>query len=570
LEPGGFSPVGMRCYAYGYRSAEVLPQPTIVPCASYALSRVSFRERKRQPVRISLGPHFKNAACPVPDYKHSLSQCEGTVKRIGAVMPVIDPVYLDEFRSFVKTYLPIFFPDLPFSPDHSFDWESYIVNTNYDLKRRENLTKTYNKPYNENGKALNCKGFTKDEPYEIEYKPFRGIMSRSDDYKTRVGPFFQDFDKRVFATKHFIKKIPVSERPKWLTEKFMMMFEVFCTDYSSFEATFCKELLEVEFEIYDYALQSHSMRKYYHDLFMEGIAGMNHIVYEDFVVTVEARRMSGEMNTSSGNGIMNFFMSLFTLYKRGNSMDMPKVFEGDDGVNAVDNCFPTVDDYARLGANIKIEIPENPTEASFCGQICDPVSQQLVTDPIFCLMTLGWTTKQYLKASPIKLQTLLRCKSLSMLYEYPACPIVRSLALYGIRVTQHITDDKLLDTINRMQLTSSWYKDQYLKMMSEKHTIVYNQEPSQRTRHLVFRKYNITFETQKKIENYFDNKNDFEPIDLPILYPHIPKTYFDYYSQYCIFIKNVDTFSYVNFPKRPYYLWKDCNTPFIVDKVTPY
>jgi hypothetical protein len=497
-----------------------------------------------------------NVALPVPEISHSPSQVEGVVKRIACRMPPINRAKLRRLKRFTEKFLETHFKGNQFTCDENFEFEEFIVNTPYTQSRKQNLTETHSKPFNYDGKGYNVNGFTKNENYP-EYKHFRGIMSRSDDYKTRVGPFFRKFDKILFSKKMFIKKIPVTDRPEWLSEKFRFAREIYCTDFTSFEATFGKELMKIELFIYSWLLRHNPNHDRLMHLIRKGIASNNKIKYRQFLFTILCRRMSGEMNTSGGNGVMNLILTYFICYERGNPLDLESAFEGDDGCIEINSIHqqPTSQDYADLGANIKIDKPDSPSEASFCGLVYDVQAKDNVTDPIESLMSFGWTTDQYVNASANKLNALLRSKSLSMLYEYPACPILKNLANYGMRVTTHI-DDEYLENVMKKNVDSVYYKEQWKNAHENyRHNKLIDKPIHMNTRYLVQKRYNIPITLQLKIEKYLDGLNSIQVLHIPELYPLIHPDCFDYFSKYSVVTHEPSKFIYVNYPKRKYKIY---------------
>lgn len=507
-------------------------------------------------MRVSLGCNLDNACLPVPEISHSPSQIEGVVKRIACRMPIPNRAKIRRLKRFTIKFLEMHFANEQFSAEENFEFDEFIVNTPYTQARKENLTKTHSKPFNYDGKGYNVLGFTKDENYP-EYKHFRGIMSRSDDYKTRVGPYFRKFDKILFSKKSFIKKIPVTERAEWLSKKFEFAREIYCTDFTSFEATFGPLLMEIELSIHAWFLKYNPNKEKIMNLLRKGIASMNKIKYSQFLFTIFCRRMSGEMNTSGGNGVMNLIMTYFICHERGNPLDLSTAFEGDDGCIEINSIHtqPTPNDYAELGANIKIDKPDSPSEASFCGLVYDVQAKDNVTDPIEALMSFGWTTQQYTCASKNKLLALLRSKSLSMLYEYPACPILKSLASYGMRMTTKIDDDYLESVMNK-NIDSIYYKEQWKNAHSNyKHNKLIDKPIHMNTRYLVQKRYFIPISLQLKIESYIDSLDSLQPLHIPELYPLINKDCFHYYSNYSVQTHQPDKFIYINYPKRKYKIY---------------
>jgi hypothetical protein len=140
--------------------------------------------------------------------------------------------------------------------------------------------------------------------------------------------------------------------------------------------------------------------------------------------------MSGDMNTSLGNGFANFMLSLFLVTRKGGEMD--GVFEGDDGL-----FYSTVElsgsDYEKIGFTIKIEELNDPCTASFCGMIFSE-SGEIIRDPRKFLQGFAWTSA-CIHGGPTIMKELLRAKSLSAVHETPNCPIVGVLARRGLALT---------------------------------------------------------------------------------------------------------------------------------------
>lgn len=499
-----------------------------------------------------MGCHLLGGAAPVPDKKHTLSQIEGAVKRLAARMPDPDRAKIRRLKRFVERWLNKNMSDLRFGQDEDFEWEDYIDNTNYSLKRRENLTATHAENFNP-VKGYNIKGFTKDEAYYPEIKHFRGIHTRADDYKTRIGPFFQKFGRKIFSTKYFIKKIPVSERAKFLEDRFRDKPNLFCTDFSSFEATFGPLLMRIELYVYSWFLKYNKHHDRIMHLLRSGLCGQNRIVFKNFMYVIWARRQSGEMNTSEGNGIMNLLMTFFLLEEEGNK-EYDGIFEGDDSIITVATARPSARAYSELGANIKIDVPDNLSTASFCGLIFDEEILDNVCDPLDTLMSFGWTTEQYTNASKTKLRSLLLAKSLSLLYQYPGCPILRSLGLYGLRMSNGIDKDYMLRIIEKMKMCG-WDRNMYAEGFKfYRHEAILAKTVNLRTRLVTEQKFGIPVEIQIQCEKYLDSKNDLSPLDMPWMDPFIHRDCRLYYDNYVVTVDDYN-FVYTNLAKRKYKIW---------------
>ena len=156
------------------------------------------------------------------------------------------------------------------------------------------------------------------------------------------------------------------------------------------------------------------------------------------------------MNTSLGNGFSNLMFMAFVCEKLG--LNCNGVVEGDDGLFAFNGNTPSASDFTKYGFNIKLDVHSEISTASFCGNVFDPEDRQIMTCPYDVLSTFGWTTNKYAKSSDKTLKALLRSKSLSLAYQYPGCPILSSLAQYGLRVTKGYNVEKVVYSRN----TSLW------------------------------------------------------------------------------------------------------------------
>jgi len=268
------------------------------------------------------------------------------------------------------------------------------------------------------------------------------------------------------------------------------------------------------------------------------------------------------MNTSEGNGLMNMFMTFFLLEEAGN-FEYGGYFEGDDGVcwyTSVDYSSaqpPTTLQYEAIGAKIKIMIPPEPTLESFCGLIFDPVVLDNVTDPLECLMSFGYTTRQYEFACESKRLALLRSKSLSMLYSYPGAPILKALALYGLRVSDKIDDKYLAKVESRMKICSYDKEETIQDRRAQKFDDVLNKPVHTLTRLVVERKFGIGLELQYKIEKYLNEKNDLSPLDIPEVLDYVHPDTIKYYNTYAINLHPKSKFSFTATQHRPYKIWRD-------------
>jgi hypothetical protein len=324
------------------------------------------------------------------------------------------------------------------------------------------------------------------------------------------------------------------------------------TDYSSFEAHFTEELMEIcEFQLYGWSVSELPVGDAFMDLVRESMAKTNVIQNKYFKMSILATRMSGEMKTSLGNGFSNLMITLFLsnqahmrsgyegtmeswideyyLHARG-------VAEGDDGLFSFsDDAKPTTSDFTNFGAIIKLEDVEHISEASFCGNVFDPVDMVQITDPRPIIGSIGWTSQKYLFAKTSTKHALLRCKANSFLHQYPGCPIVQEMATWLLRV---VPKDEKKEAIMIDQM-DQWNRVQALQ--AKKATLTTTPVPI-RTRHLVEKLYNIPIDEQVVIEQWFARQSKLCPIDCDTVLNIMPDTWklmfrehvMEYYDDYSI------------------------------------
>jgi len=146
---------------------------------------------------------------------------------------------------------------------------------------------------------------------------------------------------------------------------------------------------------------------------------------------VFATRMSGEMNTSLGNGWANYVVFRTIVEMKNGRFE--GFVEGDDGIFAC-SVDITTEDYAMLGFDVKVIDHDSAATASFCGIIsaCDGT---LIKDPHRFFTNFGWTHSM-IQAGDTIMNELLRAKALSAAYEVPQCPIVGAMARYALKITR--------------------------------------------------------------------------------------------------------------------------------------
>lgn len=484
----------------------------------------------RRPVAGSLGCHIEGAACPHPDLSDPSTTLEGALYRFCPKIPGYDEHKL-EFRAFVRDWCVKHLTPLPADTDTSVS--TWLTNTTYTLKRKEELQQKFDNIKNVYDKQhRKVKSFVKDEFYP-EYKHARAINSRTDEYKTLTGPIFQKIGDVLFARPEFIKKVPVHERPAvLLRDLYQDGASYFTTDFSSFEAHFRRVLMEdCEFQMYDHMTQFLPEHAQFMKLVLDVIGGVNEIQFKNILMEIEAKRMSGEMNTSSGNGFSNLMFLLYVCHKKNCGTIKPKI-EGDDGLCSASGVPPTTEDFKEFGLRIKLGVHDDLCKASFCGMIFDKEDMTNVSDPREVLATFGWTSSKYIRSKNSIKMTLLRCKALSLAYQYPSCPILSSFAQRMLWLTRSYEVKRFVEKQGRSLFNQYEIELFLLAEKRNRQGLLLFKEPGIATRKLVEDMFSISIQDQYKIELYFQNMVAIEPITCPQILSIMEPSWIDYYAKY--------------------------------------
>jgi len=516
-----------RHVCYGYRSREIAPLVEVSDVdTSHIITKIRESELgRREPVQVSLGCHVPNATLPHADPGDSKTMVDGVKKRMITKMPKMSEYHRIKFRKFVLDWLHKKLK--PLSPDSDVSVEHWLESTTYPLYRRLELLRKNHQIVKVICKYLRVKSFMKDETY-ITYKHARGINSRTDEFKTLVGPIFKLIEKELFSLPYFIKKVPVTERPQFIIDMIHRDgHKYMATDFTSFEAHFDELMEDCEFQLYEYMTQNLATGTAFMNLIREALLGVNCCDFKWLNVEVYRRRMSGEMCTSLGNGFTNLMLILYMFSQQ--NIEPNVVVEGDDGLTGFPSeCTPPSQELIKeLGLKLKLEEVENVCEASFCGNVFDMSDKLVVTEPITEIVSFGWTTSRYLRSKEKRHMELLRSKSLSLLYQYRGNPILTSLALYGLRVTEGYRA--------RAPVMNEYQREEFARMTEDiKKKGLPVIPPPHNTRALVERLYGIDVHTQKQLEDYFNNLTTLTPLSHPAIINHSKKVWSHYDYHYSL------------------------------------
>jgi len=515
------------------------------------------------PVSARLPVSLADAAPIIPNPGPTPNKIGGILKRFCRD-PGLNRKFLRGLRAFTLRWCRKNMRRFNASDDVSF--ETWLRKANYSETRKEQLRKIYVDQVNSMfmkkspffRKGTKVKSFVKDESYP-EFKYPRLINSRSDDFKVFSGPIFDAIGKRLGERPEFVKYIPVCERPKYLYERLRGGSKFFSSDYSSFEAHFSAIFMKnCEFILYTYMCEAVPELRRKMDIIKRVISGRNDIHFKDIIMWLNATRMSGEMNTSVGNGFSNLMINSYMAELH----DCGKIticVEGDDGLMTFERPenAPTEADFKKNGLIIKLISSDNLADLSFCGQVFDPDDGVVVTEPFDALLNSGYTRKIYVNAGrAVKLQ-LLRSRALSMLYQYNGCPIISAYAARIVFLTRNVRLRQSL--FNNMEM----YKRDLLREACSLHIDVVVPKPDAPCRALFHRLYGIDVPGQLEFEAAMSNLVLDSQIECSQIIPY-PKQNTFMYDRYLhprgekvdlskvdtSYLKYLETFSFIPWDTR--------------------
>jgi len=277
-----------------------------------------------------------------------------------------------------------------------------------------------------------CKSFLKDEAYDGAKYP-RGINGFEDCITGVLGPIFAIVDAVLFKNKHFVKSIPVAERPGRLEHE-CGGEGVVGTDFSSFECHHRGLFARLGVFWILHIIQGCGFEDTVKQLVVRMLLGVNHCRFNACEAVVDETLMSGAVWTSSLNGALNLclfsFMVLASKYPGLGGRALAKKFgefrgliEGDDGIAVCSKIDAHIVD--SLGIKLKAKYFKDYTQASFCGIVCaERGTNRIICDPIKVLCDFPCIASRYGRSSECSRSALLRAKAFSYKFQYPHCPII--------------------------------------------------------------------------------------------------------------------------------------------------
>lgn len=172
--------------------------------------------------------------------------------------------------------------------------------------------------------------------------------------------------------------------------------------------------------------------------------------------------------------------------------------------------------YTSMGFNVKIEHHNRVEMASFCSMVFDIHTFVVVPSPMKKILNIGWAHRKFHKSSPkVKLE-LLRGKAISLLAESRGSPILQSLALALVRLTEG----------SKVRLEDMWSKAKLVNANLVPLVV------SSASRDVMEQAYGVGWGDQLLLEQYFDGLNCIGPLCSPILLSLCTDEQVHYFNHY--------------------------------------
>jgi len=538
---------------FGYRVDEQVvfmkKLPKLGKGCKVSLKYVKFGRRRI--MQRALGAWIVGQAPPMPDVDHWFTMMFGAIYRYAREVPAADLGLLRRWAKWQRVFLHRHCRPL----ERVMSFDEWLETTTYPATRKASLRELYLRLGGYDGiplaslllaafprwsrelsKAIkhydrlfdfsSVSGFGKVESYvndDFIFKMARGINPRGDLFMVLFGPLVKSVELAIFhpdesipnhISKYFIKAIPVSQRGQYLHDRlYRAGGNNAKTDHTSFEAHMVPAVWNnSERVLYEFMWRD-CVPILYRRLFYAVMTGENRIKYKNgLVVTVMGRRMSGDPNTSLGNGYINLVSGLFNGVMNGADMDdLDCICEGDDGCFVWTKVGPSEDNFKRLGFEVKFELVPSLADVGFCHIYFDETDPSVaLTDVRKQLLSFGWTHSKFLLSQqPRVLKGLLRAKAMSLLCEFPQCPVLSKLGRKILLLTGDTTPVVDADIRNRQERMGYNINDVFESSMIN---VI-----SSKSRLFVQKQFNLSVEWQLEVEKAIDAMESWnEPLKITV------------------------------------------------------
>lgn len=414
--------------------------------------------RHTNTVATQIGP-INKAHIPFAPTKNCRNEYNGIIKRLIHAQNLPSKLTCNQLEAYVNEYIvPRIKPLAPGISREELE-KSWYDDCSYSRKRKDALHELYRNYTVEHGSnwttdLMRCKMFMKEELYWEKKHP-RLIISRNDTFKALVGPYAHAFDKELFHgyfARNFVKGKDTSWKVHRMQEINNAYANILETDYSSFEGSQSRRIQDaIELPVFRRFFKYHPdiLRliemtyedRRYEDLSMKELRRLGIHRLEPFIFSkfhglgLVGNRKSGEMWTSSGNGLINLTIMKYLAHTL--HIDFDGIVEGDDGFFGVSRALIEPHHYADLGFTIKLNYATDQNDLSFCGLRYARDGTFMIDPERIC--RIGWNEKKkYFRCNKKTKLQLLKARAMSMLSEAPNCPITSVLAhsiIKGIRAS---------------------------------------------------------------------------------------------------------------------------------------
>lgn len=459
---------------------------------------------------------------PTPQSHNPLALLLGSLKRNAVKVGSLDSDLKAELAQFVRTQVA------DFPRCETLDPNEWLIECKLPLYKKQEMIREYEKFKEQEcfywNKTLRLEWtdlrkssiFGKAEHLTEYGKTLRAINPTSAAYKYIVGPYFHWLEKYLFYqskhSKNFIKSVPVKDRPRVIKERLGEEYKdskTFTTDYSSFEDSFDFDVMNMlEMILYEHCFGHLHVWPYIKSLVGTKTKNNEHgtiLKHKQFLIETTSCRMSGEMNTSLGNGFSNWMLTKFCCHKIG-AKNLRGVFEGDDGLFRYEGSEYPVHLAPKLGFSLKIQKAELH-RASFCGNIFDLDSMTVITDPWYTLAVSGFSFNA-VGCSLKTLSYLTAAKGISLMYQFSNCPVLPHLGRRMLRTAMtelKQTEQQIRHVLNEYYLKSQkvdwWERTKILESVN--HTLPIEIHNS--TRALMELHYGFDVSLQYHVEQLLDS-----------------------------------------------------------------
>lgn len=374
-----------------------------------------------RPNFVNNGGVLKGVAPPTPTIRSQANMVAAFYKRVAMAHPVHYPERL-AWAEFVLThYIPWL---LEHVRERKVMTDDEYIDTLDIPESKKNRLKTICEQIRREGYILNqtlrvIQAFIKLEFYEEPTKFPRVIMPVDELARAAYGAPMSNVNHAIMDLPTSIKAIPFDERPALLRSVFGDD-PVDSNDFSSFESSTDKwvitNILTPIFLAIAGNTEDGRVGK-----FMRYMRMNQKYKYGNLMFVSGPVMTSGSLITASGNFFVNDSAIAYAAWKNlGTGVNHPRMVEGDDSVFKK---IPGIDRiFKNLGFSAKLEAHEHVRDASFCRVYVGGTAA--LTDGMYVLSKLGWSSAKYLFATKNKKLGLLKTKCMSYICQYSGGPIV--------------------------------------------------------------------------------------------------------------------------------------------------